>query len=267
MKKQLFYNFYVTRENFDGIINNIHYKCLEYYKHIFDEVFICITLNDLSDNELVLMVQNKFIQIFNGVNQKITFKVTKNDPHLREVVFFYNEIIEKLNELDLVFFAHNKGTTNIENSYVNKESLFYWIIALYYSSLYNYENGINMITSNICVTYGSCYTTETINEKTSFSMYAGTFYWMNCKRIYTLIKDEEIEIPKLSNRFIAESFPNIINKLHYNTMSSLRNMILLADKMCVNWYLKGKEYCELLGYLTDDFYKLYNLVIKEEYFI
>jgi hypothetical protein len=33
-----------------------------------------------------------------------------------------------------------------------------------------------------------------------------------------------------------------------------------------SWYLNGKDFCETLGYLNEDFYKLYNKTIKEEYF-
>ena len=73
MKKQLFFNYYVTHENFNGIINNIHYTCLEYYKHVFDEVFINISVDNTKDKHLILMAQNKFLNIFNGEQQKNNF--------------------------------------------------------------------------------------------------------------------------------------------------------------------------------------------------
>lgn len=264
MKKQLFYNFYVTRDNFNGIINNIHYTCLEYYKHVFDEAFICITLDDTSDYELIKMTQNKFLEIFNGTLQKITFKITNNDPYLREVVFFYDEILEHLNDLDLVFFAHNKGLTNLNSPTVDNESLFYWLIALYYGSLHNYEEAILNMTSRLALTCGSCYT---IHKSPKLAdIYAGTFYWLNCKGIYRETRNNNIEIPKCSDRYIAEIFPHYINQCYSNTMSSTNDYHLEFEEenMC-NWYLYTKQYCELCGYLNEEFYKLFNLAIKKEY--
>jgi hypothetical protein len=271
MKKQLFFNYYVTYENFNGIINNIHYTCLDYYKHVFDEVFINISVDNTEDNHLILMAQNKFLNIFNGIQQKITFKVVKNDPLMRECVFFYEEIIDKLSERDIVFFAHNKGLTNLDREDVDTESLFHWIVAMYYSSLDFHEDAMHSLIAAENLMYGSCPTY--INN--SYMYYSGAFFWMNCKRIHNYL--QLYNVPKLikSDRCGAEKFCNYL-KINMEKVAApeciypcIYNRYILhinTEEESDSWYLNGKDFCETLGYLNEDFYKLYNKAIKEEYF-
>ena len=263
MKKQLFYYFYTTREEFNGIINNIHYACLEYYKHVFDEAFICISVDNTEDHELIRMIQNKFLDIFSETQQKITFKVIQNNRHFRECVFFHEEIIDKLSERDIVFFAHNKGLTNIYFENMNRESLFHWIVALYYASLHNIQDMMFSLTEFLTVAYGSCpcYASGRF-------VYAGTFYWLNCKRIDGLYKNKKYI---MTDRFTAESYPNFLieNNLYgcYKPCSfNSYTRAVDANVEDVFFYEDAKDVCERIGYLSEDFYKLYNKVIKEEYF-
>jgi hypothetical protein len=262
MKKQLFYYFFTTREEFNGIINNIHYTCLEHYKHVFDEVFICIALNDTEDHELIRMIQNKFLDIFNGGQQKITFKIIKNNRHFRECVFFHEEIIDKLPERDIVFFAHNKGLTNIYFENINKESLFHWIVGLYYASLQDIQDMMFSLTEDLHLTYGSFPT-----RCNGRFIYTGTFYWLNCKRIHSLYDKKYI----MTDRFTAESYPtfleqNNVNKLWMAPCSFHRFTRELNADNGFDYYECVKEYCKTIGYVGEDFYKLYNKAIKEEYF-
>jgi hypothetical protein len=258
MKKQLFYNFYVTRENFNGEVNNIHYKCLEYYKHVFDEVFINITLDEIDDVELIKMSKEKFLNIFDTC-KKITFTVNKNDTTLCESVFFWEEILNKLNTLDLVFFAHNKGLTNLNNESYDRESILHWIIALYYGSLHEYDNAIKLLTFDTFLFCGSCLT----SRADKFRFYSGTFFWLNAKRIYEHIHDYNIEVPKLCSRHSTENFPQHIDLCKHNVLTSSNNMFLyFGEDMFDWWYTNAVQYCEWLGYLNEDFYKLYNFAIN-----
>jgi hypothetical protein len=263
MKKQLYFNFYVNRKQFplDSIVNNIHFACLEYYKDIFDEVFINISLDDTEDYELIRDVQNKFLDIF-GVAKRIVFLVNKNDFQLCESLFFYEEIYKKLNNLDLVFFAHNKGITNITD--MDKDILFHWIIALYYGSLHNETQATGNLTRSVSLTYGSCY----VSIKDVCKFYSGSFYWLNGKRIHQHLVDKGNYVPKLSSRYFVEMFPYYLDLFKHNNMDCLNSCCLFFEEADSNWwYQHAKEYCEDLGYLTDEFYTLYNYAIKEEYFI
>jgi hypothetical protein len=270
MKKQLYFNFYVNRKQFpfNSIINNIHFACLEYYKDVFDEVFINISLDDIEDYELIRQVQNKFLDIF-GVakKRKITFKISKNNLYLRETVFFYEEILEKLNDLDLVFFAHNKGITNIIDTDINRDDLFHWIIGLYYASLSDMDDVQYLLLSHNRLMYGSF---PLYSHKTEWFIYAGTFYWLNCKRISFVLTSYNLNNMPLIDRFVSETYPayisNVTTKTWYESHGFLDAVYLDMEKE-YDFYNNAILYANSLGYLTDEFYNLYNYAIKEEYFI
>ena len=115
-------------------------------------------------------------------------------------------------------------------------------------------------------TKNTFYGTLRLFNSDNSSFFAGTFYWLNCKGIYREMRNHNIEIPKCSDRYIAENFPYYINQCYFNTMSSINGYYLeFEENSCCNWYLYSKQYCEMCNYLDEEFYKLFNLAIKKEY--
>jgi hypothetical protein len=99
-------------------------------------------------------------------------------------------------------------------------------------------------------------------------LYAGTFYWLNCKRIDGLYKNKKYV---MTDRFTAESYPHFLieNNLYgcykpcaFHSYTRAVN----ADEEEILFYEDAKDVCKKIGYLSEDFYRLYNKAIKEEYF-
>jgi hypothetical protein len=85
-------------------------------------------------------------------------------------------------------------------------------------------------------------------------------------------------IPKFNktDRCGAEKFPNYIQKYFVPLQKSEwmwvcghieYNLVINGDYEAGNWYKYAKGFCGTIGYLTENFYNLYNKVIKEEYFL
>ena len=256
MKKQLYYYFYTRRDTLFSEINEIHFRCLEYYKEVFDEVFICIAIDDVNDKELIKDTQNIFFNIFNG--KTLTFKVMQNDSQLCESKFFHEEILDKLEQLDLVFFAHGKGVSNITDPRCDRESLLHWIIGSYYGSLHHHKIALDKITRDIYFTCGSVYT-----KRWDMKFYSGTFYWMNTKRINAHIKRHNTYIPKLSNRYEVEYFPYNINIEDEMCSYNGKRLTFDIQHYVGDFWVDSKEYCNILGYNTEEFYNLYKFVVQK----
>lgn len=260
MTNTLVFNFYATRDNLHSQINKMHFICLRMYKHIFDNIIICISLDDIYDTFLIKKIQNKFINTFyreGDVNPDISFKIRQNKSEYCESLFFYEEIVNKLNEHDLVFFAHNKGVTRKYNS---KElyNFYYWIISMYYHNLKN----INKVTDRLCykhfVSYGTFLVKETNIDK-SFMYYCGSFQWLNCKKIYNIIKRKGLDVPKLDGRFYDVTF---IGSILTDRMTEVNN-VYLDYKEEMDMLCECYEYCNVLGYLTEGFNEDYGKIMKK----
>ena len=57
--------------------------------------------------------------------------LAKNDKLFCEANFFYEEVAKKMNEYDLVFYAHGKGMQTGKD----EESIKHWICSMYYYCL------------------------------------------------------------------------------------------------------------------------------------
>jgi hypothetical protein len=152
---------------------------------------------------------------------------------------------------------------------MDKDDLFHWIIALYYGSLYDINEMQGELLHNSSLMYGSCTTHTEIND---YFVYSGTFYWLNCKRIANFLKLNNIDIPLKSDRCNAEDFPHYIRQMTKRSGSfiipcSFSHSNIEFGEGSFDWYSYAKDYCEIIGYLTDEFYNLYNYAIKKEYFI
>lgn len=257
MKISLRFNFYVTRDTLDSEINRIHFKCLEHYKNVFNDVKIRISVNDLNDYELIEKSEKIFFDIFKGVPINLFFEVKKNDPYFQESLFFKEEVVDKLDTYDLVFFAHNKGITNVKNFDVN--NIYLWVTSMYYFNLHNVEEVKRSLLKDIYYAYGSFLTQELENEHiTKYGYrYLGTFFWMNGKRIYNNTK----EFPTLDGRTYDENFlGNVIRDME--KCSSHKGLYYIGSN---NLYYNIEDVLKILysNDLLKPIYDFYN-EIKEK---
>lgn len=104
MKKKLIFIFYIQPKWLEGEvgkINEIHLRCLKEYVHNFDEIVFVITMDNVDNLELINTVKEKIMPLF--TKGQITIRIEKNTK-LREAATFYNEIVKRLGDDDLVFF-------------------------------------------------------------------------------------------------------------------------------------------------------------------
>ena len=178
MKKQLYYYFYTRRDTLFNKVNELHLTCLNYYKNVFDEVFICIGIDDINDRELIKDTQDAFFNIFSGMS--LTFKIVKNDDKLHEIKFFNDEILNKLEHLDLVFFGHN--VYSCDDNGIKYENLTYIIIGLYAMSFDDINEAVSPLMKGHYVTDAPYHII--ISNK---SYYLYNFLWINTKRLVFFI--------------------------------------------------------------------------------
>lgn len=256
MTKKLVYNFYLTRGTKDSDINRLHLKCIELFSSVFDEMLFLISVDDMNDIGLIKDIEYKLLKLHTKGN--ITFKIVKN-TELRETEAFKNEIVDKMPEDKLVFFAHNKGVTNVAT--YDKETILYWVAGMYYFSL-NYIHEVEyLLTQREIISYGSMLTKNAeSNIKYNWS-YIGTFFWVNSGSLYNHIKHFNIELPVCSNRFYDEEFLGNIYPIEYYPKSHDCRYIINA----VDYYKYAKEYIKIIyeGHGLAEFDDFFNEIINE----
>lgn len=223
MKKRLIFNFYIDDGWKENHINKIHFFCLKHYSNIFTEIIFMVSLNNPDDVELIYGFEEYVLSLRLCTNIKF---IIKPNHVFREAKNFYDEIVLKLKELDgLTFFAHNKGITNYVDDRYKKEDVEKWVTSMYFGCLDNPKEMEYVLTDDRCLSYGTLLDiltyTEEENEVFFREMgvwlgkrkyfYMGTFFWLNCPSIYSYLKNSEMEIPPLTDRWYAENFfANII---------------------------------------------------------
>lgn len=217
MNKKLVFAFYLSK-NYSSEIVDIHFRCLEWFKDSFDTVEIVFILDDNYNKENLLDAQRRFTQIFLG--KPISFSMVPNTPY-REALVFHDYVATKLSEYELVFFAHNKGTTNVGKCPL--EEIYTWVMAMYFYSL-NYMGEVeDMLWNKKFMSYGPFLTQNTEPEKpTKYDWYyVGTFFWINGKKIFQYMRNSNIPLPVMGDRFYAEEFlANIYPSWPYVTAGS-----------------------------------------------
>lgn len=223
-EKRLVFHFYINDGWENNITNKIHLECLKHYSYIFDEVIFAISVDSENDYELIRGLELKLLDL--NLTPNISFFIVKND-YLRDSRTFYNFIAKKLDSYDgLTFFAHNKGTTNL-NVY-DLENMVNWITSMYFLSLEYIDEVVYSLTDGRELSYGSLLneiiydeikvSEEGVKPKESFIkktelflgknkyLYMGTFFWINGLSIYEYMRKNDIELPKLTDRWYAENF-------------------------------------------------------------
>lgn len=259
MKKKLVFNFYVFPnwlEGEVGKINKIHIGCLQEYAHIFDEIVFVVTMDDTDNIELINDVKEKIIKLF--TKGQITIRIEKNSK-LREAVTFYKEVAERLGKDDLVFFAHNKGITNINKD--NKESIYYWIYGLYFYSLNFMDDVERVLIGDNGISYGAFPCQCNLNECIKYKwMYSGNFYWLNSKKVKNYMSNINMILPPLDNRMYGEQFIGNIVALHNPQPFPATYGSFAFDIDAYNPYYEAKTIIDLLYHNIEDLESFINKI-------
>lgn len=259
MDKRLVFHFYLKREwfPFEGKVfedddnkkvaqlYNFHFYCLKKLSDVFDTMQFVLCVDDENDIELIRAAEERLLKMhYTG---KIIFDIVKNSD-LRESETFKRCVVDKLQDNELVFFAHSKGLTNLNKC--NIANIYKWVGGMYYFNLgiKYFEEAISDLLNTKAISYGTFPQLDENNLTNKYHwFYIGTFFWINTGKLYNYIKQNNIELPTLSDRFYSEEFLGNIYDL--GPYSQYNN----------GMYLIGA--CDFYKY-TDDFIKM--LYSKEE---
>lgn len=281
MKKRLIFYFYVTPDFFERKTNLCHIECLRHYIHIFDVADFYLSLDDVSDYELINKVEKALLDF--GFGKDIYFHIHQNDKY-RESAIVKEEIADKLKEMDkeLVFFAHGKGYTNLD--VYDETSMLHWLIGCYYLSLEFVDEAINLLCGNqTFISFGSfplvldkkslpddyLKTNELYLGRIKYGWcYSGTFFWLYPDKLVDHMEIFRQDVPKLFDRYYSEKFlGNVMSYASNATGHSLRylypNNNMYNDGIaegCIK-FLLGSE-------ASVDYYNFFNKIlndVKEKY--
>lgn len=247
IKKELLFYFYITPDFFERKTNLVHLECLKRYAYIFDSAVFYLSLDDISNVNLIKRVEQAILELpFNG---NISFVLHENDD-LRESGVFVNEILEKIKkENKLLFFAHGKGFTNLDT--YEERSMLEWLVGCYYLSLNFMDDVLYNIDGNArtWITYGSFplidekeYSPEVLAEPGAnyylgrikyHWCYSGTFFWVNAIRLREYIRMFNLSYPEIFDRYYSEKFLGNIFPLECNA-TGYNNFLLFAGNNMYN---------------------------------
>ena len=240
----------------------LHFLALNKYIGCFDEVRFTIAVDRL-DNLKLIKTATEWILGLSHFGSK-SIRVVKNTD-LYEVETFRSEFLENYEKLDgMVFFAHNKGTTNIIKDGVFQMNVARWICAMYY---YNFEflsevEGLFTGTVRASeVFYGTLLQyfskerqcqVHAMPNNTSGLIYSGTFYWINMPKYKNCRTMGVIKNVEADSRFFAEEYPGMfLERYAYGCGITSHNDAIL-DAMRYNIYdLNEEEWGEVLDILGD----------------
>lgn len=257
MNKKLVFAFYLS-DNYKSEIINIHFECLKRFSYAFDSAEIVFILDNEYDIDNLYSAEERFTKIFIG--KPLSFSMISNSKY-REAIVFYEYIAKKLVDNELVFFAHNKGVTNVNIFPV--EQIYTWVVAMYYYSL-NYMGEVeDQLLNKKYLSYGPFLTQNNEMEKpTKYGWYyIGTFFWLNGRKIWQYMQNNEIQLPALGDRFYAEEFLSNIYPSWPYVMAGSHNTRYLMD--CADFYYKTTDYLRACYDVDNEgFYEFYNSVLK-----
>ena len=226
MKKNLVYYFYASKDFANDLSIREHLYYINRYSNIFDKSLFTIAVDDLDDNETISKAMIAIKQNYFGDKNGLSFKIIQNDPKMREVVTFKNDLLDKLKDFDgIVLFGHTKGTTNFKT--FKKEPIMNWIAAMWFYSCEHIDDVEQKLSESIL--YGPTLHDDNNKHKLNFNKYncwyCGTFYWINPKKFLERFGNEEF---KVKDRWFAEKLPG--NLLKVEELRSYNDKKILAEK-------------------------------------
>ncbi len=240
MNRKLVFSFYVN-ENYNDEINTIHFRCIGHFKNCFD----CADITFILEDKVTCMVyarqaEQRFLDIFIGKNIQFSF-IDNNE--FRESKVFYDKIATRLKDEELVFFAHNKGISNVFKH--DRAQIYQWVTAMYYFSLNYPEEMQKRLVNEKYYCYGSFLTKNDEPERCNKYgwYYIGTFFWINGKKLYQYMRNNEIDLPVMGDRFYDEEFlGNILQTWPLVMTASRRNKYLVN---CGDFYNYATDYTKI----------------------
>lgn len=186
-------------------IYNTHYRMMQDYAQILNEMIFIITYNNL-DYTVINSIKAKLIDVCHNC-KSITFITEQNDYRFREGIIFKKYVIDKLNDYDgLTFWCHFKGVTNPKNTNNLINSL-KWIYMMYYSNiLWFHEMKNKLDDKEKYISYGTLYYKDYRHNTTYNWFYSGSFFWLNTKKLYAYIEKKNIDI----SDFISPNDENLM---------------------------------------------------------
>ncbi len=251
MEKTLIYHLYCGPDFTTNIANAVHWQCLKRYIDVFDEVRFTVSVDDLSNTTRIFEGIDWILSL--GGNFRRNIRITRNTG-LCEVETFKYEFLERYEKLDgMVFFAHNKGTTNMKNNNLDHNSVFKWVCGMYYfnfefiDEVEGYFNGKLRAPEVFYGTFLTYFSKERQNfvhampNNLSGLEYSGTFYWINIPKYKNCRKMGIVKDVEADSRFFAEEYPGMFfDRYAYGCgMTSHKDAIL--DAMEYNLYFADDE--------------------------
>ena len=207
----------------------------------------------------------------------MSFVIHQNDEW-RESAVLKEYLVDRLNSInDMIFFAHGKGFTNLEQ--YEEDSMIHWLLGCYYLSL-EFMDEVDSILEGTSTfsTYGSF--PLVMNKKDTNDdyldpndiylgrikygwCYSGTFFWINPSRLTDHLAVFKQETPRIHDRYYSEkflgnvmSYPSNATGHHYRYLFSSNNMYNdgVAES-CIKFILDESEYAE--------YYRFREEILKE----
>lgn len=266
MNKILYFYFWVSTDFDDNIAVKTHGYCLKKYIGVFDECNFIVALDNMLDMKSI----KKAIAWIDSVvcGKKYNVRFTKN-TELRESVIVLEDFLPKMitNQDEIIFMAHMKGITNVNQHFRNKISVLRWIISMYWYSLEYTDDINNFASSNKYVMYGPLLTNFSSRERYGNlghnKMYIGGFYWLKPKDfLKNCLYDEKIPQNRIG-RFLGENLTMCLND---ETLLSHNNICTVGEKYDL-YKDYNKKWLELLSELGDgdNVFNFQNKVLLEVY--
>ena len=250
MKKKLVYFLYIadTTPAKKAIENSkllrLHFELLKRFHNVFDEAVFVLSLNKGIKDGKDDVIRSWAAALMEIGYLNVRFTIEENTS-FRECKAFKEEVVEKEdNKGKLVFFGHNKGTTNQYN-----ERLVRLICSMYYFSLNFIEDLDVYMINHESVYYGFPLLNAQWNTPNGWEMmpkykyyFYGTFFWTNVSLLWEVMDNKKREYPELVSRFYAENFP--ANTIEFDAVATHRNVYMLSGKnLHYEFDVSFDEYC------------------------
>lgn len=251
MKNTLIFYFYANENTIDSEVNKLHLKCLKTFKNAFDEANIYIALDDINDALLLSRIRYKFLDVFGGMNIRLSFIPLQYNSYYGLSELFKEEIFKKLNDYEYIYFVNN--LISLKNEEYSK--LYTLITSMYYNNLNNINEVQKQFLTNINgITNGSYLYCSNIGRNVQEFFYEENYFWINCYSIYGIICANFLE-EKLENAkgpYYINDFFKILNDNGGICLST--NEVYYNIDLSINRIENVIELSQQLNYLTDNYY-------------
>ena len=252
MKKRLVFFWFIDKEREFSPIYRLHMKLLCRYSGVFDEALFIMSLkvDDEDHRKMAMDVASDLVA--NGYrNSRFVFEL---NTEYREAKAFHDYVHSSVvgGKSELIFFGHNKGTTNELT-----DSLVMWICSMYYFSLERISDAMHGLLSDRKCAYGFPVALCSEEFKKLYShpvhgfYYSGTMYWVNAAVSHMDVKVGMADVSHpFTDRFYAEEY--VGNAFMDTKCGTYRNLGFWDNR--INFYYNMDQYIDgqLFDYAGDN---------------